>query len=171
IDACATTVDALVAPGGASGCVVDAHDAAIDAMVDDEYGRRLDPSETALRRCQETLAKFAGKYAETREKSILGCRKSLLAGRALFLDAARTQPLLDPLDCADEASAGEKIRLAAAAIRSKAIAIGGCDDAAANSLADACATSLDGLAAASGEAGCLVVGHALEGDALLAARP
>jgi len=169
--ACAPTVDGLVSADGRAGCIVVSHDAAVDAMVDDEYGRRLDPSETALRKCQETIAKFAGKYVETREKAILGCRKSLLSGRALFFDDARTQPLHDPLDCADEASAGGKIRVAAAGIRSKAVAIGACDDGDASSLASACATSLDGLATASGEAGCLVVGHALAGDAILAARP
>jgi len=171
LDACAPTVDGLVSADGLSGCLVASHDAAVDSMVDDEYGRVLAPSESALRKCQETIAKFAGKYAESREKAILGCRKSLLAGRALFFDEARTQPLLDPLDCADEALAGEKIRIAASSIRSKAVSLGGCDDAALGSLATACATTLDGLATVAGDAGCLVAGHAEAGDDLLAARP
>ncbi|MFM7143936.1 MAG: esterase-like activity of phytase family protein, partial [Alphaproteobacteria bacterium] len=171
LDACAPTVDGLVAPDGRSGCIVSSHDGAVDAMVDDEYGRRLDPSETALRKCQETIAKFSGKFAETREKSILGCRRSLLSGRALFLDDARTQRLYDPRDCASEASVRAKVGAAAASIRSKAVSIGGCDDGALASLADACGTTLDGIATTSGDAGCLVVGHAQAGDALLAARP
>ena len=171
IGACAATVDGLVAPDGRSGCLVASNDGAIDSMIDDEYGRLLDAAETDLRKCQETIAKFAGKLAETGEKSVLDCRKKLLAGRPLFFDSARTQPLFDPLACDAEADAAAKIRSAAVALRSKAVALGGCDDAKVAALAQACSTTLDGLATTGGDAGCLVSGHAAGVAALLAARP
>lgn len=171
IAACAPTVDALVSPDGTGGCLVAAHDIAVDGMIDDEFGRRIDAAEAALRKCQETIAKFSGKFAEAREKAILGCRAALLAGRPLHFDDARTLPLLDPADCAEEAKGRAKILLAGASLRSKAVSIGGCDDAGVAELADACATTLDGLVVPSGDAGCLVTGHAAAVDALLAARP
>ena len=51
------------------------------------------------------------------------------------------------------------------------VALGGCDDAKVAALAQACSTTLDGLATTGGDAGCLVSGHAAGVAALLAARP
>lgn len=171
LDGCAATVEGLVTADGSGGCLVASHDAAVDQMVDDEYGRRLDAVESGLRKCQEAIAKLAGKYADAREKSVASCRKKLLGGGALWFDDERTLPLFDPADCGSEAGAVRKLAAAGSSLRSKAESSGGCSDAALASLATACATTLDGLATPAGDAGCIVTGHDAAVDALLAARP
>lgn len=171
IGACAGTVDGLVSGDGRSGCLVSSHDGAVDAMLDDEYGRRLLPGESALRRCQSAIAALGGKYAGAREKGLLACRAKLLAGAALWRDAGRTLPVRGAADCAAESVTAGKFAAAGAALRARLESTGGCTDLAVAALDGACASALDGLASPAGDAGCLVLGHAAAVDALLAARP
>ncbi|HYD47289.1 MAG TPA: esterase-like activity of phytase family protein, partial [Terriglobales bacterium] len=93
-DACAENVDGLIAANGGSGCLQTSHDAAVDRIIDDQYGRALQPTESLLRRCQQAIAKAAGKYAETRWQALHTCQVQLLKGRTLFADELRQQPLV-----------------------------------------------------------------------------
>lgn len=163
LGACAVTVDALVAPGGAGGCLLAAADNAVDAILDDEYGIPLtgmEPAWDALEACQSTIAVSGRSYARTRLKSLQSCRMSLDRGKALAF--ANDAPLIDPADCAAEQRVAGKITAAAAKARGRIA--GRCSDAELGPLADACATTLDGVIAPGGTAGCLVSGHNADVD-------
>jgi cysteine-rich repeat protein/parallel beta-helix repeat protein len=169
LGACAATVDALVAPGGAGGCLLTAADGAVNAILDDEYGLPLtgtEPTYDALEDCQSTIAVSGRSYARTRLKNLQSCRKSLDRGKALAF--ANDAPLVDPADCPAEQRVAGKIAAAAAKARGKIA--GRCGDAELGPLADACATTLDALIAPGGAGGCLISGHDVDVDDVIDAQ-
>ena len=120
------------------------------------------------RSCQQAIAKAGSKLFKDRLSAIQTCRNKLNKGVALFFDAANTQPLTDPADCANEYNAKKKILKAGTQART-IIATPGkpkCTDALVHSLA-ACAATVDGLINASGGTGCLVTTHAGSVDAAI----
>lgn len=63
-------------------CMHDSHEAAVDAMLDVEYGTTAGPiTDSALLGCQSTLAKSAAKFLTTKLKAVQKCRNGLNSGK------------------------------------------------------------------------------------------
>lgn len=165
---CGATVDALVTPNGTAGCLVTSHNAAVDAMLDDQYGDPVPAGETALRRCQESIAKGGGKYAHAAIGALQNCRNQMNRGRQLFADKAKTLRILDPASCAGEVRTAAKLTRASGQLRK--VVSKSCDDASVGALASTCATAVDGLVTPAGDAGCLIEGHDAQVATLLEAQ-
>lgn len=166
--ACAATLDGLVAAGGESGCLVDTHVAATDALVADQYGDVVPPTQRDLRRCQEFIAKSGLKYARLGIAMLQSCRNQMNRGKEQFLDQARTQRLMDPAACANELRTARKRQRAQVQLR--AAVAKACTDALAGTLASTCASTVDGLVTADAAGGCLVAGHDAAVTAMLEAQ-
>ncbi len=167
LEACAVSVDGVVAPGGSGGCLLSAIDDAVDAITDDAYGDALsgtEPNYNDQRRCQETLAKAGAGLVESRLKQLQSCRNRLHRGFALRFPGGA--PLVDPNDCA--AGDGFAAKLAQTAQKTRAKIATACDDPTLSDLTTVCAMTLDGVIDASGSGGCLPVGHNGRVDAILA---
>jgi cysteine-rich repeat protein/parallel beta-helix repeat protein len=166
--ACAATVDGLVGPGAASGCLLSTHAAAVDVMIDDQYGNQLTGMEASfseLRRCQENIAKAGRSYSVARVKQLQSCRNRLNRGKLLYFDDAGSMPLINPNDCDGEASSAG--RIAKAATRARGLLEDRCTDILLAQLPGACAATVDALINPAADGGCLVDGHALQTGAII----
>jgi len=85
----------------------------------------------------------------------------------LFFDEARTQPLTDPYDCADEFRTARRVLKKGVAWRKHVQ--NSCNDTLLGSLS-ACATTVDGLVNPTGDGGCLIEGHAAAVEAMIEAQ-
>ncbi len=169
LEACASTVDGVVGPDGSGGCLLDEIAAAVDAIIDDQYGEQLggaEPNHRELERCQKTIASAGRSYARTRLKSILGCRKSLDRGKSLA--AAGGAPLVDPIDCPQERRTVAKVERSRGKTRDQIERR--CSDTELSGLASACADELDALVSPAGNGGCLILGHDARVDATVDAQ-
>ena len=113
------------------------------------------PFATEERKCQETIGKVGAKYLAVRYAALTGCYSALLRGKAIFQDRHRMTPVTDAGDCPSEFKTAAKLSRARQALRKgleKA-----CNDTSVGKLF-ACATTVDGLADATGSTGCLVAG-------------
>lgn len=111
------------------------------------------PLDAETAKCQDSIAKIGGKYFATRHKALAYCRASLMKGQALFTDSAKTLPVTEAAECASEYKTAAKIAKA----RQK-VPVGlasSCTDAIVGTL-NACSSTLDGLADATGATGCLL---------------
>lgn len=171
LSACASTVDALLDPSAAAGCLLGTHDAAVAALGDAAFGRALMESEKAERTCQSVIAKSARGYAAARLKSLQKCRNTLNKGKALFLDAGKTAPITDPEQCANEHKTLLRLAKDAGKTRAAIAKPGGekCTDALVASLATTCAATVDGLISPDATAGCLLDAAIGAVDALIEA--
>jgi hypothetical protein len=116
----------------------------------------LDPSypvAAETKKCQDSIAKIGGKYFADRHKALTGCRGLLLKGQALFEDKAKTLPVTIGLDCATEYRAAGKIAKARQKVRDGLESK--CTDAILGTL-NACGSTVDELADATGATGCLI---------------
>lgn len=139
LNACATSVDAIVAPDGLAGCLVRASAGAADTMIAAEYGRVLGRGERAARACQEAIAIGSRRLTRRLVGGLETCGRGVDTGR-----------LLASVPCTGGADgAGRMLRDQVAAA---------CDDALVASI-DPCASDLEALASAAGT-GCLAVLHA-----------
>lgn len=166
LDACAATVDAVVAVGGVGGCLLTSIDANVESVVDDEYGTTLsggEPTYNDLRRCQEAVGKAGASLVQARLKQLTSCRNRLNRGFSLSFPGGA--PLVNPSDCA--AGDGFADKLAQAGQKTRAKIESACDDTTLGGLATACATSLSGLVDISGTGGCLPLGHAADVDGMI----
>lgn len=62
LNACASTVDGLIAPAADAGCILDGCDQAVQREIAAAYGRVLDPSEKTPESCQRTIGKASTRY-------------------------------------------------------------------------------------------------------------
>lgn len=171
LDACAAGIDGLVDATATSGCLLASHGTATAALIDDEYGAGLggsEPQYTELRKCQERIAKAGRTFATTRVKQIQNCRNRLNRGQLVYFDAARTQPLINPQDCADEAKTAA--RIAKSGMKARSSIVARCSDSLLSELAGVCAPTVDGVINAGGNGGCLIDGHRLQSDSILDAE-
>jgi hypothetical protein len=152
-DSCAQAVDGIVNVAGAGGCLIETHDAAVEAMLAAEYGS-VTPGETSERKCQEAIAKAGADYGAQRMKGIQKCRSAILRGK-LALAAA---------DCASESTAAAAIGKAAGKARARVAKF--CSDTLLDAIGP-CATTVDGVITPAGDAGCLIESHDAAVSAML----
>jgi hypothetical protein len=150
---CADTVDGLVAADGTSGCVLAQVDLAVDAAYAAEFTKRSDPD---ARACRDTVAAASARFARSLLVVASICRDRIDMGALVAL----------PTECpAADGALQRHVEVARRRLRTRLEVA--CDPAALPS-AGACAASLDGLAVAGADAGCLVVAHRDAVAALLA---
>jgi hypothetical protein len=154
LSACDITVDAVISADGTMGCLPATAIAASDALIEAQYGRALDASESGENSCQAAVASAGSSYATARSKALRGCRNDLNKGTALFTDEAETNPVTDPAQCASEVGAASDIVKAGEKMRSKVE--GSCSDPLVSSLSSTCGSTVDGLVNVAGTGGCLV---------------
>lgn len=149
---------------------VDAEEECDDGNFDDGDGctRRCRFFTGEVRSCQEALGKVSERYFSARLRSLQRCRAQLNKGKALFIDDAKTVPLVDPEECADERT----VRRAATLGRAKArrlLAREGrevCRDEHLAALSS-CADTVAGAIGIGPEDGCLFSTHDEAVDALV----
>jgi len=166
--ACADSLDGLVAPNLAGGCLLTSHTAAAAALVGDQYGELVPSDQPSRRLCQEAIGKSAAKFAAARLRALQSCRDQLMRGTALFADKAKQQPVLSADACATAYRTASQLARAGARLRSSVARR--CTNDLVSDLTGVCAASVDGLVGATGASGCLVDGAALGVDALLDAQ-
>jgi outer membrane protein assembly factor BamB len=149
---CATGLDGLVAAGGASGCLVESHDAVADALVDLAYGAVLTGQPTSVLACQAATGTAGRRLVTALATALLDCR-----GRGVQTTDAC---LSDPGYLADVGTAAKAARTR---IR------GACTDADLAALS-ACADKLDTMVAPSLDGGCLLEASALGAEATFRAE-
>jgi len=105
------------------------------------------------RKCQDTIAKAAQKYFASRHKALSKCRRALMVGKALFADAAETSAVEYGAYCQTEVRAAAAIAKARQKVRDKIAKA--CNDTIVGTL-QACGTTVDALAEATGSGGCVI---------------
>jgi hypothetical protein len=161
-------VDGLVTATGDGGCLIATHFDSADDAIEQLYGPALIGDQTALEGCQKTLGKAGAKYIGGTLKALQKCKDSFYKGKALYKDAAKTEQIFDSNACSEEYKTARKIAKTGLKAR-KLVAGARCSDALTAGLG-ACASTVDGLVDAGGEAGCLILGHAQEAFSMLRAE-
>ncbi len=118
-----------------------------------EAGEPGYPFAADAKRCQDSVAKIGGKYFADRHKALAGCRGLLMKGQPLFEDKAKTLPVTKGRECASELTAAGKIAKARQKVRDGLAS--SCTDAILGTL-NACGSTIDELADATGATGCLI---------------
>ncbi len=167
LSACASTVDGVIDALGTSGCLLTTQAAVVDTLIDGEYGRALNSTETTQYVCQTTIANAGRVYAKTRLNALRVCRNDLNKGKPRFSDKLKTMAIHDPALCVTEYGVAGKIAKAGQALRNVIAKPTKCTDALVLNLASTCANTIDGLANATGTAGCLVTDSSSAADTLI----
>ncbi len=158
LSACAQDVDGIIDSAATSGCLPTIHTTMVDTLIDGEYGRALNSTETTQNVCQAKIANAGRTYAKVRLNALRICRNKLNAAKPLFTDKAKTNPVIDPAQCVNEYTTATKLANAGKALRNAIAKPTACTDALVADLASTCATTVDGLVDATGTGGCLVTG-------------
>ncbi len=167
LSACASTVDGVVAALGTSGCLLTTQTAVVDTLIDGEYERALNSTETTQYVCQTTIANAGRVYAKKRLSALRICRNDLNKGKLRFADKLKTMAIHDPALCVTEYGVAGKIAKAGQALRNAIAKPTKCTDALVLNLASTCANTIDGLVDATGTAGCLVTDSNGAADTLI----
>lgn len=170
LTACASTVDDLITDTGDGGCLIDSHRAAVETLVEAQYGRPLSANETALDLCQQAIAKGGRDVFVARLKFIAQCQGRVDSGSTLYFDRARTRRLDLPSECEQEYKTAKRVRKAQEKARALIAATGGaatrCTDALLADLTP-CATTVEALINESADSGCLIADDDLAVDSML----
>ena len=113
-------------------CLVDTHEAAVDEMIDIEYGTTTGGLTQEQQKCQSEIAKSAGKFLVAKLKLIQKCRNDLNKGKLTGFAAE---------NCASEPKTAEKIAKETAKVQDKIA--GKCTDAIINGTCTGCSQPLD----------------------------
>lgn len=111
------------------------------------------PLSGAAAKCAAALGKAGAAYSAARHKALHACRSAFAKGASLFVDEAKTTPMLLPAECEAERKASKRIAKARRKLR-RSVAKKCSDEVLA--AIPSCAPSVDAVVAPAADAGCLL---------------